>query len=84
MKTKLLAIAAFSILSALGAGCEQEGPAEKAGESIDQAVENAGDKIESTLDPKGPAEKAGEAIDKGIQNTRDAVKEAGDKLREAQ
>lgn len=29
-------------------GCEQQGPAEQAGESIDNAAERAGDKIEET------------------------------------
>jgi hypothetical protein len=45
----------------LGAGCEAEkGPAQKAGEKVDSAVQNAKDR----LDPAGPAEKAGRAIDK--------------------
>jgi hyperosmotically inducible protein len=29
-------------------GCEQQGPAEEAGEQIDQAAENAGDRMEET------------------------------------
>lgn len=44
-------------LLAVGTGCEQEGPAEKAGKQIDQtieeagdAIEDAGDKIEETTD----------------------------------
>jgi hypothetical protein len=41
-------------------GCEQEGPAERAGEEIDRAAEGVKDK----LDPAGPAEKAGEEIDR--------------------
>jgi hyperosmotically inducible protein len=39
------------------AGCQQEGPAERAGKKIDKAAEKAGDKID-----KG-AEKAGKAIE---------------------
>ncbi len=31
-------------------GCEQQGPAERAGENIDNAVEEAGDKIEEAGD----------------------------------
>lgn len=27
-------------------GCKQEGPAEEAGEAVDEAVENAGDAVE--------------------------------------
>jgi hyperosmotically inducible protein len=38
------------------AGCQQDGPAEKAGKKIDKAAEKAGDKIDNA------AEKAGKAI----------------------
>ena len=31
-------------------GCEQEGPAEKAGKQIDQSIEKAGEKIEEAGD----------------------------------
>jgi hypothetical protein len=31
-------------------GCEKEGPAEQAGETVDQAVEKAGDKVEDVTD----------------------------------
>lgn len=39
-------------LSAFGmlAACEQEGPAEEAGEAIDETMEEAGDAIEETAD----------------------------------
>jgi len=39
------------------AACEKEGPAERAGEEIDEAVEKAGDKMEEAAD------KAEEATD---------------------
>ncbi|MEO5917740.1 MAG: hypothetical protein ABIS50_26145 [Luteolibacter sp.] len=42
--------------------CKKKGPAEKAGEGIDKAVEKVGDAI----DPKGPVEKAGEKVDKAL------------------
>jgi predicted small lipoprotein YifL len=52
------------------AACEQKGPAEKAGEQVDQAMEEAKEEIEQAadairdkIDPQGPAEKAGEKID---------------------
>ncbi|MFC5051932.1 hypothetical protein ACFPK9_15120 [Rubritalea spongiae] len=32
------------------ASCEKKGPAERAGEKVDDAVENAGDKIEEATD----------------------------------
>ncbi len=44
------------------AGCEQKGPAERAGENVDKAVKDAG----NALNPKGPAEKAGEKIDNAM------------------
>jgi hypothetical protein len=48
-------IVLLTVLAAAGlAGCEQEGPAEKAGAEIDKAVEKAGEKLEE----------AGEAIEK--------------------
>ena len=40
-----------ALLLALGAfGCREEGPAERAGQAIDEAVEDAGDKIEEAGD----------------------------------
>ncbi|CAN5644591.1 hypothetical protein BH23PLA1_BH23PLA1_36120 [soil metagenome] len=45
-------------------GCEQPGPAEQAGESIDQGIDNVGD----TLSPSGPAEETGESIDDAFDN----------------
>ena len=40
-------------------GCQEKGPAEKAGEKIDNAANRASD----ALNPKGPMEKAGEKLD---------------------
>jgi hypothetical protein len=42
------------------AGCEK-GPAQKAGERVDEAVDK--------LSGKGPVEKAGERIDKAVEET---------------
>lgn len=52
----------WGIIAALGLGialaaCEK-GPAEKAGEKIDKAVDS--------LSPKGPVEKAGKRIDRAV------------------
>ena len=52
----------FASLAAF-AGCESEGPAEKAGESIDKGVQNAKDAVS----PPGPVEKAGRAVDKALK-----------------
>jgi hypothetical protein len=43
-------------------GCEPKGPAERAGEKIDQGIQN----VKDTVDPAGPAEKAGEAVDRAL------------------
>lgn len=48
----------------VGAGCEPQGPAEQAGENIDNAVSDAVDAV----DPQGPAERAGEAVDDTFNN----------------
>jgi len=47
MTTRLALTAA---LIAVLAACEQDGPAEQAGEKIDNAVESAGDKLEQAGD----------------------------------
>ena len=54
--------------------CEKKGPAEKAGEQVDQAVEETKeelgefrDAIKDKLDPQGPAEEAGEKIDEAME-----------------
>ncbi len=47
------------------AACHHEGPAERAGRSLD----NAGNKIQDTLDPpNGPAEAAGRKVDRALGN----------------
>jgi len=45
-------------------GCVQKGPAQRAGESIDRAVED----MKDAVDPPGPAQKAGRSIDRAIEN----------------
>jgi hypothetical protein len=45
------------------AACQQEGPAEKAGASLDKA----GQKVQDTLNPpKGPAQSAGRSVDRAL------------------
>jgi hypothetical protein len=50
----------------LTAGCERKGPAERAGEKIDRAV----DDVKDAIDPPGPAEKAGKAIDRAVDDVK--------------
>lgn len=46
--------------TALTVSCKEKGPAEKLGESLDNATES----VKDAVDPKGPVEKAGEKVDK--------------------
>lgn len=59
-----LSIAALALFITIGiAGCEK-GPAEKAGEEIDNAAESMGDKIENATDEAGDKlEEAGDKIE---------------------
>jgi predicted small lipoprotein YifL len=60
---KPLMIAACAVMLASLAACHQEGPAEKAGSSLDRA----GEKVQDTLNPpQGPAQKAGRSIDRAL------------------
>jgi predicted small lipoprotein YifL len=63
MTRLLLTACAAASLMALAA-CHQEGPAQKAGQSLD----NAGQKIQDTISPPGPAESAGRKVDKALGN----------------
>lgn len=50
---KLAHVATIASIAALPfalAACEEKGPAERAGEKVDDAVEKAGDKIEDATD----------------------------------
>lgn len=49
MNMKLTAIAAMLLVLGLGA-CERQGPAEKAGERVDEAVQNTGEAVEDAGD----------------------------------
>jgi hypothetical protein len=55
---------ALPFVAALGfVGCESEGPAEKAGKSIDKGIQNAKDAV----NPSGPAERAGRNVDEALK-----------------
>jgi len=45
------------------AACRDDGPAAKAGASIDKAAQG----LKDAIDPPGPVEKMGRAIDKALQ-----------------
>jgi DNA-binding transcriptional regulator GbsR (MarR family) len=60
----------------LNYGCDSQGPAEKAGEKIDQSIENTKDAVEQVTDTitgKGPAEELGEKIDETIEKIEEST-----------
>ena len=62
MRISLLIAACALMLAGLTA-CHQEGPAERAGKSLD----NAGQSVQDTLDPpQGPAQSAGRKVDRAL------------------
>lgn len=61
-------------LTLLTFGCDSQGPAEKSGEKIDQAVESTKDAAGDAADKitgKGPAEKVGESIDETAEKMKE-------------
>lgn len=49
--TRLLTGAILALFLALGlAACEREGPAERAGENIDEAAEDAGEAVDDAME----------------------------------
>lgn len=63
MKTQtIVAVALIPFLLSLSS-CRKKGPAEKAGEEVDQVIED----VKDAVDPKGPVEKAGEKIDEALE-----------------
>jgi hypothetical protein len=60
-----LLIAACALMTVGLSACHQEGPAERAGSSLD----HAGQKVQDTLDPpQGPAQSAGRKVDRALGN----------------
>ena len=64
MRLVLLAIAGSFMLL----GCENEGPAERAGESVDEAIEDAGDGMEN----------AAEDVEDAVEDAADEVEDEVD------
>ena len=67
MTINKLSILALTLLIAVGLAACEKGPAEKAGEKIDNAAENLGDKVEDATD--GASDKLEEAGDKIEEKT---------------
>ncbi len=70
---KVLFFLALLGLSAVFLACSEQGPAEQAGEQVDETIED----IQEALDPSGPAERAGRAIDDAIESIGDALSPSG-------
>jgi hypothetical protein len=67
-KTRLwLPFAALAAFALATTGCPQKGPAQKAGEKIDQTL----DKL--THPNEGPMERAGRKLDEQYEKTKEAV-----------
>jgi ABC-type uncharacterized transport system auxiliary subunit len=63
-------VCAFGLMASL-AGCgESEGPAEKAGKTLDQAVEKTTESVKDAM------ESTGEAMDNAAEKTAEATKDA--------
>ncbi len=71
IKKMIVLIGLLAFLGIGTLGCEQKGPAEKAGEKVDEAVEKADEKMEEA------DEKAGELMEEAGEN----LKETGEKLK---
>ncbi|MEJ2256279.1 MAG: hypothetical protein P8X98_04635 [Woeseiaceae bacterium] len=69
-KASKLALIVFA--AAFAVACEDKGPAEKAGEKIDEAMSEAKDK----------AEEAGDAVKDAADDAGDAIEEAADDVEE--
>lgn len=61
----LAGAAAGLLLVLVAAGCQQQGPAERAGTKIDNAAQNASDALNP---PQGPAQSVGRKIDRAVGN----------------
>jgi hypothetical protein len=68
IRRRILRIAGLGALLlghiAVVTGCVHKGPAQRAGEKFDRAM----DDLKDTVDPPGPAQKAGRAIDRTVDN----------------
>jgi len=62
------------LIFTLGACGESEGPAEKAGKTLDQGIEKAGDILNRSIDKTGDVlEKAGDAMSKEAKDLKEGA-----------
>lgn len=67
----LIALALAFSAAALLSACEDQGPAEEAGEAIDEGMDN----LEDTFDNDGPAENMGESMDEAMEDAEEAMQD---------
>jgi hypothetical protein len=68
MIKRFLVLLAAAVMAAGLFGCEREGPAERAGERIDETTERGRDRVEDTFERQGPAERTGERMDRAVDD----------------
>jgi hypothetical protein len=78
MNRSRIAVAAglIAALSFASAGCQEEGPAERAGKALDEAAEDAQEGLEELGDDDGALEEAGEAVDEAYDEAEEKAEEA--------
>lgn len=75
MTQELAVLATLLMIGA--AGCRDEGPAERAGRQIDEAVEEAREETKGTL------ERLGHQVDEVVEETQEAAEEVEESVDEA-
>jgi len=76
-----ISLAGLALISAFAIAACDQGPAERAGERVD----DAGDRVERTFDAatgnEGAMERGGRAVDEAYEDTRDAVQDTYEDVR---
>jgi hypothetical protein len=62
----------MGLLVTVLAGCEREGPMERAGKKIDKAAED----LSEASRKEGPVERSGKQVDKAVEEANDALRDA--------
>lgn len=78
MAFRVLTLALVLIAAVFVSGCEEKGPAERAGEKIDHAFSEAKEKAEEA---GKKVEEAGQRIDEAVREAEEAVEEAEEAMR---
>ncbi|HMO27300.1 MAG TPA: hypothetical protein PKB10_13635 [Tepidisphaeraceae bacterium] len=66
--TKMFAMLSLGLGTMAVVGCDDDGPAERTGERVDNAMERAGEKVEE----------AGEKVQEGAKDAERAIEDAAD------